>query len=64
MEMKWLTREETYHLPHDTLYLAYQVGYPLKVVHFVTGRGMVDVRTDESCYPTRLLPITLPEDLK
>lgn len=62
--MKWITRNETHGKPFDTLYLAYQAGYPLKVVRFITGQGMVDVRTGESCEPTRFLEIKLPDDLK
>lgn len=61
---QWFTREQTYNFPKDTLYLAYQFGYPLRVVQFITGRGMVDVRTDDSCNPTKFMPIELPEEEK
>lgn len=64
MDDKWVKCEETYTDPNGQLYLAYQAGHPLKVVEFITGHGMVDVRTGFSCNPTRLLRIDLPNDLK
>jgi len=63
---EWLTREEIHNdVLGGTLFLAYQFGHPLRVVRFVTGRGMVDVRTDDdNIEPTRFLKIELPDDLK